>query len=266
MLFVQQPCDKTASYRLFKLHQKRGIAIATSSEAHKEHPYMKVVEKAIGGIDSASRETFRKFFLALPTLLHVAFSPEHMSRGFADTGLVPFDPVKILRHWPLFSKLTTLAVNGLIDACNELTNWVITSSRGYITYSATSCPRTVASRRRRSTSSIACTTCSMDAGARCGSTRPPQRHDGQRTLRCNGSERLSGCRTQAAAAVGDAVLAVVVGVVMAAAVVMRQDGAVAGGEEEDEVGVQVEEVEPQDWPPMIVIPAAVMTSLNKNGE
>jgi len=135
MSFVQQPCDKTASYRLFKLHQKRGIAIATSSEAHQHHPYMQVVERAIRSIDSASRETFRKFFLALPTLLHVAFSPEHMSRGFHDTGLLPFDPIKILRHWPNFSQLTTAAVDGIIEACSTLTDWVIENARGYITYS-----------------------------------------------------------------------------------------------------------------------------------
>lgn len=96
---------------------------------------MIVADKAIASIDAASRSTFRKFFLALPTLLHVVFTQEHMSRGFADTGLLPFDQLTVLRHWPLFARLRTEGVNGIVRECTELTEWVISKQRGYVTYS-----------------------------------------------------------------------------------------------------------------------------------
>jgi hypothetical protein len=46
-----------------------------------------------------SKQTFRRFFAHLPQCLAVSFTPDAISKGYADCGVYPFDVAKIMNGW-----------------------------------------------------------------------------------------------------------------------------------------------------------------------
>lgn len=128
--FTQQPSDKASSYRVMKRLDRTAVYVET--QGAPEHLYMTVVDAALAPVDSASRHTFRRFFLSLPTYLHVAFSPKHVKNGFKNTGLVPYNPNIILRHWPSYAQITTAQSQGLLDAVDNLSAKVKSEGLGYL--------------------------------------------------------------------------------------------------------------------------------------
>lgn len=131
----QQPCDKSASFRIFKSKVRASTGIQIKVGTY-EPAYMKRVEQLLLSVDPRSRRTFIKFFRALRDYLHLAFSPKHITGAFADTGLMPYDPVAIMRYWPHFGSLTGQQSSDLMAAIRSLSAKCRQGGDGYILNSA----------------------------------------------------------------------------------------------------------------------------------
>ncbi|KAJ1419363.1 hypothetical protein B484DRAFT_400207 [Ochromonadaceae sp. CCMP2298] len=128
--FIFQPCDVQPGFRTLK--RKSAMAEEDEPGLYAEPEYMddNFVKCILGAMDAASRRTYREFLSRFPSFACVSFPPASVRAGWHDTGLIPFDPVKIFQRWPGFAGLTTAQGEGLIAAVRPLS---IAAEKGFLT-------------------------------------------------------------------------------------------------------------------------------------
>lgn len=131
----QQPLDKCPSFRIFKRSVKGNTGVKITVGTY-EPPYMRRVHQILASVDSRSRRTFTKFFRTLRDYVHHAFQPRHIVGAFSETGLIPYDPLKIIRHWPHFGLLSDEQGHAVMSAISTLSERCRSTGAGYILNSA----------------------------------------------------------------------------------------------------------------------------------
>jgi hypothetical protein len=128
--FIFQPCDVQPGFRTLK--KKSRMAEEDDPELYADPEYMsdQFVQMILGTMDAASRRTYREFLSRFPSFMCVSFPPASVRVGWYETGLVPYNAVKMFQRWPGFRGLSDQQGKGVIAAVRPLS---IAAEKGFLT-------------------------------------------------------------------------------------------------------------------------------------
>jgi len=114
---TQQPCDRARSFNIIRsfIANKEGRELVFEQRPS----WMWKVQPILDRMKASSQRTFNDFFLRLPALIEKAFAPGIIQEGWRKSGMYPYNPVTILKHWPLYEFLDQSQVEEILRLLPE---------------------------------------------------------------------------------------------------------------------------------------------------